>query len=229
MDVTIIVFAYNEAPNVKAVTEEILDALQSLIRDFEIVLIDDGSEDGTDAIVDQLAETLPNVRAVHHDRNQGLGGVYRTGFSEARGRYVSFFPADGQFPATIIGQFLPLMEDADLVLGYLPNRDSAPVAKTLSYGERLLYRLLFGSFPRFQGVLMFRRSLLDDMVLISTGRGWAVLMEFILRVSRSGHRVVSTPTVMRPRLSGKSKVNNFKTIASNLAQAFTLAKALPRR
>ncbi len=226
MRVTIVIFAYNEEENLAAVTEEIWNQLGGLNLAFELLIIDDGSLDNTPRIADSLARDLPGVRVVHHLGNLGLGGVYRTGFKEALGRFVSFFPADGQFPATIISQFLPLMDDADLVLGYLPDRDSSLLAKGLSFSERLLYRILFGSFPRFQGVLMFRRSLLSDMELTSEGRGWAVLMEFIIRVSKGGYRVQSVPTTMRPRLAGESKVNNLKTIASNLVQILMLRKNL---
>jgi glycosyltransferase involved in cell wall biosynthesis len=226
MRVTIVVFAYNEEENIAAVTEEIWNQLGGLNLAFELLIIDDGSLDNTPQIADSLARDLPGVRVVHHLENLGLGGVYRTGFIEALGRFVSFFPADGQFPATIISQFLPLMDDADLVLGYLPDRDSSLLARGLSFSERLLYRVLFGSFPRFQGVLMFRRSLLSDMKLTSEGRGWAVLMEFIIRVSKGGYRVHSVPTTMRPRLAGESKVNNLKTIVSNLVQIFMLKKNL---
>jgi hypothetical protein len=86
--------------------------------------------------------------------------------------------------------------------------------------------LLFGSLPRFQGVLMFRRSLLDELELKSTGRGWTVLMELIIRASRGGYRLVSVPTEMRPRMSGKSKVNNLRTIWANLKQVFALRRHL---
>jgi glycosyltransferase involved in cell wall biosynthesis len=226
MRVTIVVFAYNEEENIGAVTQEIWEVLNGLGLTFELVIIDDGSEDKTGPIADGLAADLPGVRVVHHRENLGLGGVYRTGFTEANGRFVSFFPADGQFPATIISQFLPLMDDLDLVLGYLPQRDSSLLAKTLSFAERLVYRSLFGSFPRFQGVLMFRRSLLEQMELTSEGRGWAVLMEFIIRVSKGGYRVLSVPTEMRPRMAGKSKVNNLQTIFSNLVQVALLRKNL---
>ncbi len=226
MRVTIVVFAYNEEANIAAVTREIWEVLNGLDPSFELVIVDDGSEDKTGTIADELAGDLPGVRVVHHRQNMGLGGVYRTGFNQARGDFVSFFPADGQFPASIISQFLPLMEDGDLVLGYLPQRDSSLLAKTLSFAERLLYRSLFGPFPRFQGVLMFRRNLLDGMELTSEGRGWAVLMEFIIRVSKDGHRVLSVPTEMRPRMSGESKVNNPRTIFSNLLQLVLLRKNL---
>jgi len=221
---SVIIMAYNEAASLESVAREIDEVVARVAPSGEIVIVDDGSSDGTEAIADQLATSIPRVRVIHHRPNQGLGGVYRTGFREARGDYVTFFPADGQFPATIIELFLPKMADHDMVLGYLPDRRSSLVAKALSLGERVLYTALFGPMPRFQGILMFRRSLLDGIPLHSSGRGWAVLMELILRAKRARHRLTSVATTLRPRMSGVSKVNNQRTIWSNTRQMVELRR-----
>jgi glycosyltransferase involved in cell wall biosynthesis len=226
LEVSVIIMAYNEGASVAGTVKEIADTLAELEAPCEIVIVDDGSTDGTCEVARSLADALHNVRLVRHPANRGLGGVYRTGFAEARGRYVTFFPADGQFPATIIKQFLPLMEEHDMVLGYLPKRNSPLVGKVLSWVERLIYRFLFGPMPRFQGILMFRRSILDETPLRSDGRGWAVLMELILRVSRAGRRMLSVPTEMRPRLHGESKVNNWRCVLGNVKQLGPLYKVL---
>ena len=218
--------AFNEADSLDVVVREIEFALTQLGKTYEceIVVIDDGSTDETGQIADQLASMCGKVRVVHHETNQGLGGVYRTGFAHVRGDFVTFFPADGQFPAIIIKQFISLIGAAELVLGYLPNRDSSVFSKCLSKGERTLYSLLFGPLPRFQGVFMFRRTILDGLTLMSTGRSWAVLMELVIRSHRNGYRIVSVPTEMRPRMSGRSKVANLRTILDNLKQAFALRR-----
>jgi len=224
--VTVVVMAYNETVTLPAVVDELAGALQSLGRPWEMVIVDDGSTDGTGAGADRLAATRPRVRVIHHPVNLGLGGVYRTGFGAARGRHVTFFPADGQFPATILAEFRTAIESADLVLGTLPDRRGTPVSKLLSWLERSLYRVLLGPMPRFQGILMFRRVLLEGMDLRSEGRGWAVLMEFILRAARDGARVVNRPTSVRPRSAGYSKVNNLRTILANLRQVVALRRNL---
>lgn len=69
---------------------------------------------------------------------------------------------------------------------------------------------------------MFRRTLRDELELKSTGRGWAVLMELIIRASSGGYRLVSVPTELRPRMSGESKVNNLFTIWANLSEICAL-------
>ena len=217
--------AYNEAASLKMVADEITAAVQRLGIPYELLIIDDGSTDETGEIADHLAQQSGLVRVVHHAPNGGLGAVYRTGFAEAQGRYLTFFPADGQFPASSIEQLLAVMANQDMVLGYIPRRPGM-ASRTLSLLERLLYRALFGSLPTFQGVLMFRRVLLEEIELESRGRGWAVLMELIIRTSRGGYRVTTIPTGVRPRFAGHSKVNNFRTIWANLIQVLELRRCL---
>ncbi len=224
--ISVVVMAFNEVSSLETVVRETESILSELGRIYEIIIIDDGSSDGTETIADRLAEEFATVRVVHHKTNQGLGAVYRTGFSQVQGDFVTFFPADGQFPTTIIEQFVPFMSNTDMVLGYIPKRSSSLPAKLLSMAEKALYRMLFGPLPKFQGVFMFKRTLLNELELKSTGRGWAVLMELIIRAFRGGYKITSVPTEMCPRISGRSKVNNIPTILSNLKQMITLTRYL---
>lgn len=224
-DLTVAVFAYNEEANVRVAVSEILEELQRLPATWELVFIDDGSADRTGAIAEEIAAAEPRVRVVRHGENRGLGGAYRSGFEHARGRLLTFFPADGQFPPSIIGDFFRRIDGKDMVLGYLPPHRRPPLARLASAAERVLYRALLGRMPRFQGILMFRRAILDEVPLVSQGRGWAVIMELVWRAGRGGYRIESAPTELRPRLSGESKVMNRRAIAANLKQLFALRRA----
>jgi glycosyltransferase involved in cell wall biosynthesis len=226
LSLTTVVMAYNEAENLRATVEELVAALEDLAVTYELLIIDDGSSDATGSLADSLAQEYPRARVLHHENNRGLGGVYRSGFAGSRGRLVTFFPADGQFPAAIIPEFFEAASEADLVLGYIPDRKDSPLARVLSWGERCLYRLLFGPIPKFQGIMMFHRHILEDVHLESDGRGGAVVMEFIVRCARSGYRIVNKRTTLRPRRSGESKVNNLRTIHANLRQIIALKRYL---
>lgn len=231
-EITVCVFAWNEAETVGHVVEEIVGVLRTIGKTFEVVVIDDGSEDGTGAAADRVAADISEVRVIHHAANEGLGGVYRTGFETARGKFLSFFPGDGQFPASIIPQFYALAPEHDLVLGYLQRRTDV-IGRTLSTVERVLYRAIVGGMPRFQGVFMIRTSELRAIPLLSEGRGWAILMELVIRANRRGLRLISVPTEYRPRTVGQSKVNNLKNIRANMKQLLGMRRLLandpPRR
>ena len=228
MNLTVVVMAFDEAESLEGTVREIADTLARLAVPAEIVVVDDGSTDGTGALADRLAAEIVPVRVVHHAENGGLGAVYRTGFTDARGDLVTFFPADGQFPAAIIEDFHARMPARDMVLGCLPHRHDSIPGRLLSNAEKVLYRVLFGRLPAFQGVLMFRRALLADMDLRSTGRGWGVLMEFIIRAVRGGARTESVPTPLRARRTGVSKVQNSRTVWSNVRQVMVLRRQLSR-
>jgi glycosyltransferase involved in cell wall biosynthesis len=229
LELSVVILAFNEAESLETVVHEISSVLQTVGRSYEIVIVNDGSTDGTANIADNIKTDNHAVRVVHHPTNQGLGEAYRTGFASAQGEAITFFAADGEIPASVIKDFMPLIDRADMVLGYLPRRKSSLVARSLSKAERLLFWLLFGPFPKFQGVFMFRRILLSELELTSRGRGWTVVMELIIRASRGGYRILSAPTEMRPRLSGESKVKNLPTILDNLRQVLALRRYLGKR
>ena len=225
-DLTVVLMTYNEVECLAAVADELLAALRELQRPTELLIVDDGSTDGSGALADRIAAQQPGVTVLHHPVNLGLGGVYSSGFSAARGQFVTFFPADGQFPGSILGDFRACAESADLVLGYLPDRRGTPLSLALSAVERMLYRAWLGPMPRFQGVFMIRREVLRQIPLASQGRGWAIIMELILRVNRGSYRVVGRPTPYRPRATGRSKVTNTRTALANLRQLLALRRLL---
>jgi glycosyltransferase involved in cell wall biosynthesis len=218
---TVVLMAYDEAATLPDTANEAVAVLATLgLAGAEILIVDDGSRDETPQISAALAESLPRCRVIRHDPNQGLGAVYRTGLREARGTFVTFFPADGQFPASIIADFWPVTHDMDLILGVfaVDPRTRGQLGRVLSALERTAYRVLFGRLPEFRGVFMLRTSVLTTMPLVSDGRGWAIVMELLVRCRDRGIRITSRPTPLRPRRAGHSKVNNVRTIVANLRQ-----------
>ena len=220
------VFAWDEVATLQSVVDAQLAALERLGVPYELLIIDDGSTDGTAEAADRLAAQHPAVRVIHHEQNRGLGGVYRTGFFSARGTFVTFFPADGQFPASILERFYPLVESWDFVLGNLPERHDQLLGAFLGRVERLLYRVICGPMPRLEGVFIFRRAVLERLPLRSTGRAWTVVWELILRASRSGCRMTAREITLLPRSHGTSKVNNLRNITANFRQLLALRRLL---
>lgn len=224
--ISVIVMAFNEAGSIETVVLEIKEVLDNQAIPYEIIIVNDGSSDDTEIIASKLSNKFQAIKLINHPENLGLGEVYRTGFNAAQNELLTFFPADGQFPAEIIRQFIPLMRTMDMVLGFLPDRKDSLAGMILSAVERWIFRLLIGPLPKFQGIMMFRRCLLDEVLLKSSGRGWIILLELIIRASREHYRITSIPTDIQPRVYGKSKVNNFQTIIANFKQIIRLHRLI---
>ncbi len=143
-----------------------------------------------------------------------------------RTELLTFMPADGQFPPDTVNRLLAGIEGHDLALGYLPNLKRPLVSEALSFAERALYAVVLGRLPRFQGMFMVRTRLLRELPLRSSGRGWAIVMELVLRATRGPYRVVSVPTEILPRTRGQSKVSNLPTIWVNFKQTLELRRLL---
>lgn len=224
--ITCCILAWNEVATLRVVVDELRLGIKALGISGDILIVDDGSTDGTSELADTLAAESSDVTVVHHGENRGLGAAYRTAFENGRGNFLTFYPADGQFSADLLTRFYPLIEQYDLVLGNLPARTDSLKGRLLTRSERVLYYALFGSVPRLEGMLMIRRSILASIPLRSVGRGHANVWELVIRAARGGYRYTGVPIDVRPRMAGRSKVNNFRTIRANLIQTLKLRRLL---
>jgi dolichol-phosphate mannosyltransferase len=221
---TVALALYNEAESLQPSVEAILSELLPSGWRLDLLIVDDGSRDGSSEIADALATRHACIRIVRHASNQGLGQVYRTGFESAQGEWLTFLPADGQYGMRDVLHLLGAREQtaADLVLGILSNGRESAAGKLLSGLERLMFRLLFGRTPPFQGIFLVRTDRLRQLPIRSRGRGWAIVLEMIIRADRAGFRWVNEPVCCRQRLAGQSKVANFRMVVLNLLQLLRL-------
>ncbi len=109
--------------------------LPELATSFEIIVVDDGSTDGTGAVLDQIAAENPQVRPVHHPKNRGYGAALTSGFAAATGDHIMFMDSDLQFDIADLSHLAPFVSQYDIVAGYRINRQDA--------GYRILYANIF--------------------------------------------------------------------------------------
>ena len=120
---SIILPAYNEEANIERAVRDAAAAAKPLVESYELVVVDDGSRDGTWGVLSRLEQELnPCVRGVRHEANRGYGSALRRGFSEARGALIFYTDSDNQFDLTELEDFIPLMAEWDAVLGYRMDR-----------------------------------------------------------------------------------------------------------
>lgn len=208
---SVVVFAYNEAENVKAVLDELGGWIDASKREIEIVFVDDGSTDNTAEIaMEVLAQR--SYRIVRHEQNRGIGASLKTGVSVASAPWITFMPADGQIePEAIDSLFRTANADhADVVLSIYEHRNDGLDRKLLSWGVRSLIFLIHGVALRSDGPYLFKRSIFLPEDLPSDS--FFLNFEFPIRVLGAGLRVSTVTIRCRPRRSGLSKSTGLKKI-----------------
>src|SRR5580765_8886145 len=115
--------AYNDGGTIASMVIRVVKTAAALTPDFEVIVVDDGSADGTAGIADELARTYPQVRAVHHPTNRDYGAALQTGFRSATKDLIFYTDGDAQYdPAELKLLWAAMPPDADLVNGYKISR-----------------------------------------------------------------------------------------------------------
>lgn len=211
----VIVPTYNERENII----RLIDAVLGQDARIEVLVVDDGSPDGTGTLVDERAASDTRVHALHRPRKMGLGTAYLAGFAWALERdYELVFEMDADFShdPSHLPQFLESAQDADLVLGsrYREGKVTVvnwPISRLmLSYSANIYARLVTG-LPLYDatgGFKCFRRKVLEAIDLKDVrSNGYAFQIEMSFRAWRKGFRIVEIPIVFVDRTEGESKMS----------------------
>jgi len=201
---SLVIPAFNEAAVIRQAVHEADEALDGLFERYEILVVDDGSDDDTAILA---AELFPTVRVVRHATNRGYGAALRSGFRAAHFDLVAFTDADCQFDLRDLARLVPLTDEVPIVVGYRAERQDPWRRRFLSWGYNHLARTLLGTGVRDCdcALKVFRRDVLAD--LLPESRGFFVNTEMLSRARRLGYAVAEVPVTHRPRLAGDSKVS----------------------
>ena len=226
MRLSIVLPAYDEEDNVEAAIAEATRAAERLVAEHEIVVVNDGSVDGTAARVRAAAERDPRVRLVEHDRNRGYGEALRSGFLASRLDFVFFTDADLQFDMGELALLLPYAGAVDVVAGYRLNRQDAMVRRLNAYGWNLLVRVLFYVPVRDIDCAfkLFDRRVLEEVDIESVGA--MVNTELMVKLGRRGASVVEVGVHHRPRRAGEGRGASPRVIAMAFREIVRMRRRL---
>lgn len=204
LGLTIAMPAYNEAENIESMLEDAVRAAESLSPDFEIVVVDDGSKDGTADAVRRSAASDPRIRLVEHERNQGYGAAVFSGLTAATKEWVFFTDSDRQFVLEEIARLLEHTGAADLVVGYRAPRQDPPLRLLYGWGWNFVVSLLFGYTVRDIDCAfkLMRRDVVQRLAPQVHSRGATFSAEWMVMARRLGYRIVEVPVTHRPRRAG---------------------------
>jgi glycosyltransferase involved in cell wall biosynthesis len=220
--ISAVIPAYNEERIIASTVEALDETLARLVDDYEIIVVNDGSQDATPRIVEQLGQTHPAVRLVSHTVNQGYGATLATGFAAATRDYVFLTDGDRQFDVRELEGFLPLLDRADLVVGYRRPRADPLVRRFYGWGWNQLVNILFGYTARDVDCAfkLFPRRLLQDVKLVSTGH--TLSPELLIKARRAGFRVAEVRVTHLPRTAGEAKGARIDHIIRSLLELVRL-------
>jgi glycosyltransferase involved in cell wall biosynthesis len=200
--------AFNEEENIETAATRMADVLRSLnLGDWEVIIVDDGSEDGTGEIADRLAANDPDhIRVFHHRPNRGYAEALKTGFTSARHQLIFYTDSDNQFDVKELKNLLPLIENADLVCGFRIYRFDPLTRLILSWGFNLLVRIIFRINVRDVDCAfkLFRREVFDKVTIES--KKFFVDAEVLAKAKYYGFRMVEVGVRHYPRQAGRSTV-----------------------
>src|SRR5579859_1447142 len=229
--ISVVLPAYNEEAIIERTVRHVADVLRGLTTDFEIIVTNDGSRDGTAEVLAGLQAREPelHLRVVTHERNRGYGAAVATGFDAATKDLVFLTDGDKQFNVAELGEFLPAMDgQTDLVIGWRRKRADPPLRMANALGWKILVNLLFGYTARDVDCAfkLFRRRVWESMTVQSRGATFSA--EFLIKARRLGFHVKELPVSHFPRTAGSPTGARPDVIVRAFAELFSLWRNLNR-
>ncbi|MHC4288524.1 MAG: glycosyltransferase family 2 protein [Planctomycetota bacterium] len=217
---------YNEKGSIGPLTEKALSVAGQICEDHEVILIDDGSSDGTAELADRLAEQYPAVHVVHHPSNQGYGAALQSGFRAATKDYVFYTDGDGQFDIAELPKLLPLIQDYDIVSGYRIDRQDNLLRKINAFCWTKLVGFLFDLKLKDIDCAfkLYKRGMFDHIEMHSTGA--LIDTEILARAQRKGYTTTQIGVHHFPRTAGQQTGANVKVILRAFKELFKLRKQI---
>jgi dolichol-phosphate mannosyltransferase len=216
--ITIFLPMHNEYATVERMVSKALESLSSTTDDYEMLIIDDCSSDGSEEIAQRLAVEHNAVRVIRHPVNRGYGAALRTGFCNASKDLVLYTDCDEPVDLGELRRALPLAQRYDAVVGYRLDRHDTPRRWLYSKIYNFLVRRLFGVPVRdvnFSFKLIHRRAL-DRLTL--SARSVFIDGELLAELVRHGLTITEIPIEYQPRQHGSSNFDSFRAAWETLGE-----------
>jgi len=226
---TISMAVYNERDSLERVAAEALSALENAAEEGEVLIVDDGSTDGSGLIADRLAAADARVRVIHQ-ANQGFSGAIRTGLENARFDVVFQIPADGEVVIEDIARAAELLERADIVVPFREDVSQRAVGRTLlsRFAHAVLRVIYRFTLPEISFAYIVTGRVLETVHPRARAHTATYAPELIFRAIRQGYVVVPVPFRYRPRRSGRAKGTDLLMMLRTFVDFLALAPSVYR-
>ena len=228
IDISVVVPMFNEQENVKNTLDRLTQALDSIPKTWEVIVVDDGSTDKTKKVVKDYSHLNHWVKLISYPANQGRGKALRVGFAHAQGKIICTTDADLSYDEKYILQMVEVLDknpDVDLVLGspyaHGGKAEGVPLFRLLlsKWGNKVLGFAMKGRLSTVTGVLRaYRKECINSLELESDGK--EIHLEILSKALSMGYKAKELPATLKARTKGKSKFKFKATAVSHLIFSF---------
>lgn len=227
LSLSVIMPALNEEDNVGAAITDTLQAFDSLGVTGELIVVNDGSSDSTQTVIDSYISSDKRVKVVRHDKPMGIGRSFWDGKSLAMHEAVVMYPGDNEMIASDMMKYLHLLQQTDIVIPFIVN--TSVRSATRQYLSKV-YLFIVATLLQIRvsytnGLILYRKSVIDQVHLQTDG--FMFQTEILAKLIRDGYLFAEVPFFIKPRLAGKSKASSLaslKGIVSLFIQLISLIK-----
>ncbi len=212
VNISVIMPALNEEKNVLAAIDNTLKAFEEFNINGEIVVVDDGSTDGTGDLVNHTVEKDSRVRLICHQVSRGIGASFWDGVDNANGGIILMIPGDNENDPWEILRYHKLVEHVDIVIPFIFNKEARPLFRNaLSFVYRFIVNTTFlVNFNYTNGTVLYRKSILKE--LDYRGNGFFFQTDILIRTVKRGYLFAEVPCRVGLRREGVSKAVTFPSL-----------------
>lgn len=224
LSLTVAIPAFNEELTISKVISKALKSIKKITTNYELLIVNDGSTDGTSRIMSIFEKKDKRIKVIHHEKNLGFSGGIKSCFKNASKDFVLLAPADGQFDFHQLRDFVKAIDNKDLVLGFRVINHEPIDRKIQSWIFHNLCKTLYGiPIIEIPTISLWRNSLLKKLHISVSDRSNMVLPELIYQAYTKGYEFNQIPIIWYPRIGGVPKGrNNVILILSTLREMIGL-------
>lgn len=215
---------HNEEENIPITLEKAIAVLKKLsLKEYEIILVENGSKDKSPQVVDELAKKYQQVKALHLPTG-GYGYALRAGFSNAKYDWVVYCDADGQFDFSEVTKFLEKTDHADIIYSYKVKRSDSFFRVLAAKGWALSLFLFFGLWVKDvdTGFKMVKKRVLEKISPLESTVGGMINAELAIKAKKAGFKFTQVVVHHYPRLTGQSTGVSFNVIVQSYCDLIRL-------